>query len=200
LIASAPRNIVLAVEDPRTPERPKSGTSQYLRDGEIMVSETAPDVWFVGWYPHRRDHPDYPGVTTDSTREPIPTEGGADETRDERIVAEVILEEEAGRDEVEAIEAFFDEAGVPSVVTARIGRRSAGPLAWTLLIEAPIGVFLNAGGEGSWGRLRTAQSASSSGSSSCGAAPTGTMSRFSSTKTAAASSSPTGFPTKASGN
>jgi hypothetical protein len=64
------------------------------------------------------------------------------ETRDERIVAEVMLEEEAGRDEVEAVEALFDEAGVPSVVTARIGRRSAGPLPWTLLIEAPIGVFL----------------------------------------------------------
>jgi hypothetical protein len=37
---------------------------------------------------------------------------------------------------------LFDEEGVPSVVTARIGRRSAGPLPCTLLIEAPIGVFL----------------------------------------------------------
>ena len=82
----------------------------------------------------------------------MPTEGGADavlawaverfETHDERIVAEVMLEEESREGEVEAIEALFDEEGVPSVVTARIGRRSAGPLPWTLLIEAPIGVFL----------------------------------------------------------
>ena len=125
---------------------------QYLREGEVRATEIEPGLWVVRWRPHRRDHPDYPEITTDSQRESMPTEGGADavlawaverfETHDERIVAEVMLEEESREGEVEAIEALFDEEGVPSVVTARIGRRSAGPLPWTLLIEAPIGVFL----------------------------------------------------------
>jgi hypothetical protein len=106
----------------------------------------------VRWRPHRRDHPDYPEITTDSRKESMPTEGGADavlawaverfETDDERIVAEVMLEEEAREGEVEAIEALFDEEGVRSVVTARTARRSAGLLPWPVLIVAPAGVFL----------------------------------------------------------
>jgi len=124
---------------------------QYLREGELRASEIEPGLWVVRWRPHRRDHPDYPEITTDSRKESMPTEGGADavlawavarfETDDERIVAEVMLEEEAREGEVEAIEALFDEEGVPSIVTARIGRRSAERLPWEVLIVAPAGVF-----------------------------------------------------------
>jgi hypothetical protein len=124
---------------------------QYLREGELRVNEIEPGLWVVRWRPHRRDHPDYPEITTDSRKESMPTDGGADavlawaverfETDDERIVAEVMLEEEARDGEVEAIEALFDEEGVRSVVTARIARRSAGPLPWEVLIVAPAGVF-----------------------------------------------------------
>jgi hypothetical protein len=111
-----------------------------------------PGLWVVRWRPYRRDHPDYPEITTDSQKESIPTEGGADavlawaverfETHDERIVAEVMLEEEEREREVEAIEALFDEEGVQSVVTAKVARRSVGPLPWEVLIQAPAGVFL----------------------------------------------------------
>jgi hypothetical protein len=131
--------------------RPRIAHAHYLRDGEVRVSEREPGLWVASWRPYRRDHRDYPEVTTDSSLEQMPTEDGPDavlawavdrfETRDERIVAEVMLEEEAREGEVEAIEALFDDAGVPSVVTARIGRRSAGPLPWEVLIIAPAGAF-----------------------------------------------------------
>jgi hypothetical protein len=132
------------------------------------VSETEPGFWLVGWHPHRRDHPDYPGVTTDSERESMPTEGGADavlawaverfEKRDERIGAEVMLEAEAREGEVDAVEELFDEAGVRSVVTASMHRRSRDLLPWAMVIRAELGIFLaglvGAAGADAWQTLK----------------------------------------------
>jgi len=124
---------------------------QHLREGEIRASENESGLWVVSWRPHRRDHPDYPETTTDSEKESMPTEGGAEAvlawaverfgTHDEQIVAEVGLEAGADQAELAAIEDLLDEAGVLSVVRANIEHRSAGPLPWSIFIEAPIGVF-----------------------------------------------------------
>lgn len=101
----------------------------------------------MSWYPHRTDHPDYPGSTTDSALESIPTEGGADtvvewarkrfEASDRRVIAEVLVEEGVPEDELEALQVLFDEAGAPAVVKAAIARRSADLLPWAMLIKAP---------------------------------------------------------------
>lgn len=126
---------------------------KYLRDGELWVGETTPGVWAASWYPHRHDHPDYPGVTVDSEHERIPVSDGVDAIvewaegrlarEDSRIVAEVALEQEASDDEVAEIERLFDEVGAPAIVTASIGRRSGAPdlLPWAMLLKVPLGRF-----------------------------------------------------------
>lgn len=135
------------------PRKPSQTTHVlHLRDGEVWAHESVPGVWVVSWYPHRTDHPDYPGSTTDSALESIPTEGGADtvvewarkrfEASDRRVIAEVLVEEGVPEDELEALQVLFDEAGAPAVVKAAIARRSADLLPWAMLIKAPLLAFL----------------------------------------------------------
>jgi hypothetical protein len=139
-----------------------------LREGEIWANESEPGLWVMSWYPHRKDHPDYPGSTTDSAHESIPTEGGADtvlewarkrfETNDPRIIAEVSVEAGAPEDEVEALQSLFDEAGAPAVVKPEVARRSADLLPWAMVIKAPLIAFLAAiatkAGSDAWDALR----------------------------------------------
>lgn len=137
------------------PPNPSSLTHiLHLRDGDVWANESRPGLWVVSWYPHRKDHPGYPGSTTDSAHESIPTEGGADavlewarkrfETHDPRIIAEVMVEEGAPEDEVQALQALFDEAGAPAVVKPAIARRSAELLPWAMVLKAPLIAFLTA--------------------------------------------------------
>jgi len=124
----------------------------HLSEGDISANETEPGLWVVSWYPHREDHPDYPGSTTDSNLEKMPTDGGADailewarerfDTHDPRIMAEVLVEEGAPQEELRRLQAIFDEAGAPAVVTAGYARRSADLLPWAMLIKAPLAIFL----------------------------------------------------------
>jgi hypothetical protein len=123
-----------------------------VRDGEVWVKETAPGLFAVSWYPHRQDHPDYPGFTIDSSREQMPVEGGLDavadwackrfEGRDPRELLEVTLDAGADEEEVAAVTRVFDEAGVPAIVTANYHRRSVGELPWVLILAAPLTAFL----------------------------------------------------------
>ena len=140
----------------------------HLREGDIEVSETQPGLWVVSWYPHREDHPDFPVSTTDSNREQMPIDGGAEaivewardrfDTHDPRIMAEIIVEEGAPEEELRRLQAIFDEAGAPAVITAGYGRRSAELLPWVMLIKAPLGAFLMAiatkAGSDAWDALK----------------------------------------------
>jgi hypothetical protein len=131
-------------------------TRLYLRDGDISVTEKEPGHWVVIWNPHRTDHPDYPGVTLDSSVEQMPVEGGTDaivewaqerfENRDQRDLVEVSLDELASRDEVTAVQAAFDDEGIPAVATANLARRSAGELPWEVYAMMPVVAFLTAFG------------------------------------------------------
>jgi hypothetical protein len=132
---------------------PGRTTIHHIRGGELWASETAEGVWAVSWYPHRRDHPDYPGTTIDSAHEPsMPVDQGADAilrwarerfaTEDASIVGEVAIEEEAAVEEVDAIERLFDEAGVRTVVSASVGRKSADLLPWALMLKIPLTAFV----------------------------------------------------------
>ena len=47
-----------------------------LREGGLWAAETRPGVFALTWLPHPDDHPDYPGVTVDSTQEPMPVDEG----------------------------------------------------------------------------------------------------------------------------
>jgi hypothetical protein len=131
-------------------------TQLYLRDGDISVTENEPGHWGVSWNPHRTDHPDYPGVTIDSSTEQMPIEGGTDaivewarerfENRDQRDLVEVSLDELASGEEVAAVQAAFDDEGIPAVATANLARRSAGKLPWEVYATLPVGAFLMAFG------------------------------------------------------
>jgi len=127
-----------------------------LREGDVWSSETSPGVWTVMWYPHRRDHPDWPSLTIDSQREAIPTEGGSDAVlewardhfrrRDERDFAEALIDSLATPDEVAATERAFDEVGFPVIVNPALEFRSRYPelIPWTLVLKAPLTAFLTA--------------------------------------------------------
>lgn len=128
----------------------------YLRDGVISVTETQPGFWVVNWHPHRTDHPDYPGSTIDSSVEHMPVEDGPDaimewarehfENRDPRDLVEVSLDDLASDEEVAAVQAAFDDAGVPAVATANVSQRSAGEVPWVVYAMLPVGAFLTAFG------------------------------------------------------
>ena len=140
----------------------------HLREGDVRANETEPGLWVVSWYPHREDHPDYPSSTTDSNREAMPTDGGADAilewarerfgTHDPRIMVDVLVEAGAPQEELRRLQAIFDEAGAPAVVMAGYERRSADPLPWAMLIKAPLAGFLMAiatkAGSDAWDALK----------------------------------------------
>jgi hypothetical protein len=99
----------------------------------------------------------------------VPTDGGADAilewarkrfgTKDDpRVIAEVLVEEGAPQEELQRLQAVFDEAGAPAVVTAGYARRSADLLPWAMLIKAPLGAFLVAiatkAGTDAWDALK----------------------------------------------
>ncbi len=125
-----------------------------LRDGDLWVAETGPGVFAVTWWPHREDHPDFPGVTIESSRNPMPIEGGLDvvsdwahdrfDGRDPRDLLEVHLDVGADEQEIAAVSRAYDEAGVPAIVTASIVRRSAITelLPWTMVVKVSLTVFL----------------------------------------------------------
>lgn len=127
-----------------------------LRDGDVWAAERSPGVWMVMWYPHRSDHPDSPSLTVDSETTEIPTAGGPNDVlawasvhfagRDEREFAEVSLDANATEEEVRAVERAFDEAGFPVIVDAGLEFRSRYPdvIPWTVVLIAPLGVFLSA--------------------------------------------------------
>jgi hypothetical protein len=139
-----------------------------LRDGEVWARETGPQFWTISWYPHRHDHPDWPGHTTDSSLEAIPAGEGTDavlawarerfDRRDARDLIIAHLEAEASDEDLRAIERVFDEAGTPAIVHASIERRSVGDLPWAILITAPLAAFLAglgaAAGNDAWRALK----------------------------------------------
>src|SRR5687768_7683683 len=97
-------------------------TRSALRDGDLWVAETRPGVVAATWLPHRQDHPDFPGLTIDSTHERMPTAGGlaaVDEwahdhfdARDPRDLVEVYLDAGAGDEEIAAVSRAYDDAGL----------------------------------------------------------------------------------------
>lgn len=126
----------------------------YLRDGVISVTEKKPGVWLVTWTPHREDHPDYPGLSVDSSVEPMPVDEGPDaivewaclrfENRDPRDLLEVHLDVAASDDEIAEVGQAFDEAGLPAVASANISHRSAVDVPWVVYVVVPAAVFATA--------------------------------------------------------
>ena len=79
--------------------------------------------------------------------------------RDDRVLATVMIEDNAAPDEARSIQRLFDDAGAPAVVTASIARRSAGSLPWLVMIEVPLVAFVTglttAAGADGWKALKS---------------------------------------------
>ncbi len=143
-------------------------TRLYLRDGVVSVAEPEPGRWVVNWRPFRDDHPDAPELVLDSAVDRLPAEDAeaviawAEATfteRDDRVLATVMIEDDAAPDEARSIHRLFDDAGAPAVVTASIARRSAGSLPWLVMIEVPLVTFMTglttAAGADGWKALKS---------------------------------------------